>query len=63
MNDKNKIFLKQLINREIPDQNGRYGKFGGQYAPETLMPALKNLDESIRQYLNDESFQKELAEE
>jgi tryptophan synthase beta chain len=63
MNDKNKIFLKQLLNREIPDQNGRFGKFGGQYAPETLMPALKKLDESIRQYLNDESFQKELVEE
>ena len=27
------------------------------------MPALKNLDQSVRQYLNDESFQKELAEE
>ena len=63
MNDKNKNFLKQLINREIPDQKGRYGKFGGQYAPETLMPALRKLDKSIRQYLNNESFQKELAEE
>ena len=63
MNDKNKNFLKQLINREIPDQKGRYGKFGGQYAPETLMPALRKLDKSIRQYLNNESFQKELVEE
>ena len=63
MNDKNKNFLKQLINREIPDQKGRYGKFGGQYAPETLMPALRKLDKSIRQYLNNESYQKELVEE
>ena len=63
MNIENNRYLKQLINREIPDQHGRYGEFGGQYAPETLMPALKNLDQSIRQYLNDESFQKELAEE
>ncbi len=48
MNDKNKNFLKQLINRETPDQKGRYGKFGGQYAPETLMPALRKLDKKYK---------------
>jgi hypothetical protein len=25
---------------EWPDAHGRFGRFGGQYAPETLMPAL-----------------------
>jgi tryptophan synthase beta chain len=27
-----------------PDERGRYGRFGGQYAPETLMPALEELE-------------------
>lgn len=27
-----------------PDERGRFGRFGGQYAPETLMPALEELE-------------------
>ena len=26
-----------------PSKEGRFGKYGGQYVPETLMPALLNL--------------------
>jgi hypothetical protein len=25
-----------------PDEHGRFGEFGGSFAPETLMPALAN---------------------
>jgi tryptophan synthase beta chain len=39
---------------------GRFGRFGGQFVPETLMTALKELEEAYEQYKNDESFQKEL---
>ena len=29
---------------ERPDRFGRFGKFGGQYVPETLMAALADLE-------------------
>ena len=28
-----------------PDENGHFGIFGGRYVPETLMPALLELNE------------------
>lgn len=39
---------------------GRYGDFGGQYVPETLMPAIHELEEAYEKYKNDEDFKKEL---
>ena len=39
---------------------GRYGDFGGQYVPETLMPAIHELEEAYEKYKNDEEFKKEL---
>ncbi len=62
--DKNsKQLLQLLLSGELPDQYGRFGVFGGQYAPETLMPALKKLDQNIEIILNDKLFQDRLAEE
>ncbi|KAB8317976.1 tryptophan synthase subunit beta [Tolypothrix campylonemoides VB511288] len=43
-----------------PDSLGRFGKFGGKYVPETLMPALSELEAAYAQYRNDPSFQEEL---
>ena len=31
----------------LPDAFGRFGQFGGQYAPETLMPALEELNSDV----------------
>lgn len=28
----------------VPDSLGRFGRFGGKYVPETLMPALSELE-------------------
>ena len=39
---------------------GRFGAYGGQYVPETIMPALAELETGFRQCLADESFQTEL---
>lgn len=39
---------------------GRFGRFGGQFVPETLMTALQELDEAYDKVKNDESFQNEL---
>ncbi len=43
-----------------PDLLGRFGKFGGKYVPETLMPALSELEAAFHQYCNEPSFQAEL---
>ena len=39
----------------------KFGKFGGQYVPEVLMPALSELEEAYRQAIEDPQFQKEFA--
>ncbi|NER50739.1 MAG: tryptophan synthase subunit beta [Symploca sp. SIO1A3] len=43
-----------------PDALGRFGKFGGKYVPETLMPALSELEQFFQQYSKDPDFQEEL---
>lgn len=45
-----------------PDSNGFYGKFGGQFVPETLMTAVIELDKAYRKAKADPSFQEELDE-
>ncbi|EKY4025554.1 tryptophan synthase subunit beta [Listeria innocua] len=45
---------------QAPDENGFYGKFGGRFVPETLMKAVKELDEAYRASKTDAAFQEEL---
>jgi tryptophan synthase beta chain len=45
---------------QVPDENGRYGKFGGRYVPETLMNALLELEEAYLHYSKDAQFQEEV---
>ena len=40
----------------------RFGKFGGQYIPEILMPEIKKIEEAYEFYKNDEKFNKELKD-
>ena len=40
---------------------GRFGQFGGQFVPETLMTPLHELEEAYEQAKNDPQFQQELA--
>lgn len=41
---------------------GRYGIFGGQYIPETLMNAAEELEEAYARYSQDPEFQEELED-
>lgn len=41
-------------------QVGRYGRFGGQYIPETLMNEIHKLEEAYEFYKNDKDFNDEL---
>ncbi|AVH66679.1 tryptophan synthase subunit beta [Nostoc sp. 'Peltigera membranacea cyanobiont' N6] len=47
---------------QVPDALGRFGRFGGKYVPETLMPALAELETAYQQYRNDPGFQAELQQ-
>ena len=44
----------------MPDERGYFGRFGGKFVPEILMPALIELEENFRSCLKDESFNNEL---
>ena len=43
-----------------PDENGHFGIFGGRYVPETLMPALLELNESYNKIRFDKKFWSEV---
>ena len=43
-----------------PDASGHFGKFGGKYVIETLMPALKELEQVYEEARNDPQFKKDL---
>jgi tryptophan synthase beta chain len=44
----------------LPDERGRFGPYGGQYVPETLMAALDQLAAAYEEARTDPEFQKEL---
>jgi tryptophan synthase beta chain len=48
--------------RQQPDNLGRFGKFGGKYVPETLMPALTELESAYYRYSQDPEFQSQLQQ-
>src|SRR5690348_6346307 len=39
---------------------GRFGPYGGQYVPETIMPALEELEAGFRSAVADQAFQAQL---
>jgi tryptophan synthase beta chain len=45
----------------LPDSSGRFGPYGGKYVPETLMPALAELEEQYRASQADPEFEQELT--
>ncbi|MEE8156710.1 MAG: tryptophan synthase subunit beta [Gammaproteobacteria bacterium] len=47
----------------LPDAAGRYGEFGGRFAPEVLMPALLRLETAAAEAFSDTEFRSELNRE
>ncbi|MEO1287486.1 MAG: tryptophan synthase subunit beta [Chloroflexota bacterium] len=44
----------------VPDERGYYGDFGGRFVPETIIPALDELETAYYDAMNDPEFQAEL---
>jgi len=45
----------------LPDSRGRFGPYGGRYVPETLMPALLELETAYAKAKRDRRFQQEFV--
>ena len=41
--------------------NGKFGKYGGRYVPEMLIPALDELETAFEKAKKDKKFQEEFA--
>ncbi len=50
------------IKLDRPDERGRFGEFGGRFAPETLMPALEELETAFAEAWSDPEFRTEFSE-
>ncbi len=48
-----------IKDRRLPDRRGYYGQFGGKFIPETLMPALNELETAYTDACADTGFQKQ----
>jgi tryptophan synthase beta chain len=44
----------------VPDESGHFGPYGGKFVPETLMPALEELEEAYLRARTDRNFMGEL---
>ena len=44
----------------LPDQQGRFGSFGGKFVPETLMSALEELERAYNEAKDNQAFRREL---
>jgi tryptophan synthase beta chain len=47
------------MNYTAPDKKGYFGKYGGKFVPEILIPALEELEAAYEETQNDPLFQKE----
>jgi len=53
--------LKNHVEPRTRSKPSKFGKYGGQYVPETLMEPLRALEEAYNRFSHDPSFKKELA--
>ena len=50
----------ELCNQNLPDKSGHFGEYGGRFVPETLMPALEQLEKEYIKAKDDPKFNEEL---
>ena len=49
--------------KDLPNKEGYFGKYGGRYVAETLIPALEELSKEYKSIKNDNNFLKEVQED
>ena len=49
-----------ITNNAEQNLDKKFGDYGGSFVPETLIPALKELEESFIKFIKDEEFNTEL---
>jgi tryptophan synthase beta chain len=52
----------EIDKAQLPDAHGRFGRFGGVFVPETLMPAIDELREEYERAKADPEFLQQLQE-
>ncbi|HAT1879170.1 TPA: tryptophan synthase subunit beta [Legionella pneumophila] len=52
-----------MIKKELPDEFGHFGPYGGMFVADTLVSALKQLEHAYTKYRNDQDFLSELHTE
>ena len=53
--------MKKRAEPKTHSKPGKFGKYGGQYVPETLMEPLRELEEAYNRFSPDPAFRKELG--
>jgi tryptophan synthase beta chain len=54
--------MTQVTQHPWPDTRGRYGRYGGAFIPETLVPAVKELTHAYEEAKADPTFQAEFQQ-
>lgn len=54
------VSLRGVVIKKLPDKRGYFGAYGGRFVPETLMPALQELETAYAALKKDREFQDEL---
>lgn len=55
--------VSETIFSTVPDEDGRFGIYGGKFVAETLMSALKDLEDLYHQLSADAAFQREIDQD
>jgi len=51
-----------IKDRQLPNLGGYFGQFGGRFVPETLMPALNELEQAYAEASADTNFQQQFLQ-
>ena len=55
------LYSETVTTLAEPNAQGRFGEFGGQFVPETLVPACQELERAFHEAWNDAEFRSELS--
>ena len=55
------LYSETVTTLADPNAQGRFGEFGGQFVPETLVPACQELERAFKEAWSDAEFRSELS--